>query len=37
MDLKSIDWAEKGCDIIVDSGDVGIIAYRFTNGTWVMQ
>jgi hypothetical protein len=34
MDLKSIDWAETGYDIIVGSGDVGTVRYAYVDGTW---
>ena len=32
-DLKSISWSNN--DIIIVSGDVGTIVYKYKNGTWI--
>jgi len=32
MDLKSIEW--DAMDVVVDSGDVGVITYGFQDGSW---
>lgn len=37
MDLKSISWDDATHDIIIKSGDIGSISYRFVNNTWEKQ
>lgn len=37
MDLKSISWDDSTLDILVKSGDVGNVSYKFTNNTWEKQ
>jgi len=36
-DLHSICFAEDSCDIIVSSGDVGDIVYKYEDGIWQKQ
>ena len=34
MDLKGIAFAADSYDVLVDSGDVGLMRYSFANGSW---